>query len=58
LCPFFKKKEISMSKNTILLMLLLIVIFVSYILGVLAFSSPEARKKKWEEFRKEYHLRR
>ncbi|MCS7284617.1 MAG: hypothetical protein NZ527_02765 [Hydrogenobacter thermophilus] len=47
-----------MSKNAFLLLFFLFVIAVSYLLGVLAFSSKEARQKKWEEFRKQYHLSR
>ncbi|WP_340694544.1 hypothetical protein [Hydrogenobacter thermophilus] len=47
-----------MNKNTIILLVFILIIAVSYLLGVLAFSSKEARQKKWEEFRKEYHLNR
>ncbi|MFN3813002.1 MAG: hypothetical protein ACK4SM_00055 [Aquificaceae bacterium] len=41
-------------KNTLILVIFMFIVVLSYLLGILAFSSKEARDKKWEEFKKEY----
>jgi len=42
-----------MNKNFLILVILLVLVVISYLLGVLAYSSKEARQKKWEEYIKE-----
>jgi len=49
--PFSKIKEKEMTKYALTIVLFIFVI-LSYILGILAFSSKEARDHKWQEYYK------
>ncbi len=42
-----------MSKYVVAI-ILSIFVFISYILGILAFASKEARDKRWQEYYKKY----
>jgi len=41
---------VKVNKNFLILVILLILVAISYLLGVLAYSSKEAREKKWQEY--------